>query len=58
MAKKILGKVKEMNLPKPPDDLNITTLFVGGIDDNMEEDSLINNMKDFGKIKTVKLVHR
>lgn len=47
-----------MNLPKPPDDLNITTLFVGGIDDNMEEDSLINNMKDFGKIKTVKLVHR
>jgi hypothetical protein len=35
LAKKILDKVKEANLPKPPEDLNITTLFVGNIDEQI-----------------------
>ena len=33
IARKILDKVKETRMPSPPDDPNITTLFVGGIDD-------------------------
>jgi pre-mRNA-splicing factor RBM22/SLT11 len=40
VAKKILSKVKEVHLPQPPADLNITTVFVGGIDDSIDEDDL------------------
>jgi len=40
IAKKILDRVKESNLPKPPEDMNITTLFVGGIEDGLTEDEL------------------
>jgi pre-mRNA-splicing factor RBM22/SLT11 len=40
IARKILDKVKETHLPDPPTDLNITTLFVGGIDDNVDEEDL------------------
>ena len=59
VAKKILDKVKEANLPKPPEDLNITTLFIGGVtDDSVDEDSLKDQMEPFGKIKAIKMIHR
>lgn len=58
IAKKILSKVKEVHLPKPPDDLNITTLFIGGIDESIDEEDILNAMKDFGKVKGVKMIHR
>jgi pre-mRNA-splicing factor RBM22/SLT11 len=41
VAKKILSKVKESHLPQAPADLNITTLFIGGIDDTVDEDELL-----------------
>jgi pre-mRNA-splicing factor RBM22/SLT11 len=40
IAKKILDRVKESNLPKAPDDMNITTLFVGGIEEGLTEEKL------------------
>lgn len=40
VAKKILSKVKEVHLPQPPADLNITTLFIGGVDESIDEDDL------------------
>jgi len=40
IAKKILDRVKESNLPKPPEDMNITTLFVGSIEEGLTEDEL------------------
>lgn len=44
VAKKILDKVKEVNLPEPPADLNITTLFIGGVDENIDEMDIKNMM--------------
>jgi pre-mRNA-splicing factor RBM22/SLT11 len=58
IAKKILDKVKEAHLPTPPADLNITTLFIGGIDDTLDEDDLLKQLDPFGKIKSLKLIHR
>jgi hypothetical protein len=29
--------VKEVNMPEPPADKNITTLVIGGIDDTIDE---------------------
>jgi pre-mRNA-splicing factor RBM22/SLT11 len=40
IAKKILDRVKEANLPKAPEDPNITTLFIGGIEDAISEEEL------------------
>jgi pre-mRNA-splicing factor RBM22/SLT11 len=40
IAKKILDRVKEVNLPKAPEDPNITTLFIGGIEDVLSEEEL------------------
>ncbi|CDW90257.1 pre-mrna-splicing factor rbm22 [Stylonychia lemnae] len=59
IAKKILDKVKEANLPKPPDDLNITTLFIGGVTDETVDDSTLRKLLEpFGKIKGIKMIHR
>jgi len=38
--------------------LNITTLFVGGIDETIDENDLKRVMINYGKIKAIKLVHR
>jgi hypothetical protein len=32
--------VKESNLPKAPEDPNITTLFIGGIEETLTEEEL------------------
>lgn len=59
MAKKIFDKVKETNLPTPPEDLNITTLFIGGVtDDAIDEQTLKDHLLPFGKIKAMKMIHR
>jgi pre-mRNA-splicing factor RBM22/SLT11 len=56
IAKKILDKVKENNLPSPPEDMNITTLFIGGIDESLTEDELKKSFATHGKIKGVKII--
>lgn len=56
VAKKILDRVKEAHLPKQPEDPNITTLFVGGIDETTTEDQIKKDMAPFGKIKAVKFI--
>lgn len=38
IAKKIIQRVKEAHLPKQPEDPNISTLFVGGIDETTTEE--------------------
>lgn len=59
VAKKILDRVKEANLPTPPEDLNITTLFIGGVtDEGINEETLREQLEPFGKIKAIKLIHR
>jgi pre-mRNA-splicing factor RBM22/SLT11 len=58
VAKKILDKVKEVNLPQPPADLNITTLFIGGVDENIDEVDIKNIMQGYGKIKSIKVIYK
>lgn len=58
VAKKILDRVKEAHLPTPPSDLNITTLFLGGIDQSMSEPQLQVLLSPFGKLKSLKLIMR
>jgi len=40
IAKKILDRVKEENLPKAPEDMNITTLFIGGVEESVNEEDI------------------
>jgi hypothetical protein len=40
LAAKIIEKVKEFKIPDPPEDPNITTLFIGGINDESPESTL------------------
>jgi pre-mRNA-splicing factor RBM22/SLT11 len=59
IAKKILDRVKETNLPKEPEDPNITTLFLGNVDwatDPASTEAIIRQeLGSFGKIKAVKI---
>ena len=58
IAKKIIEKVKDVNIPEPPEDLNITTIFLGGIDNTIDEDDIKESLKAFGKIKQIKIVSK
>ncbi len=56
IAKKILDRVKESHIPQAPEDMNITTLFIGGIEDTLTEDELKTQFLTYGKIKLVKII--
>lgn len=60
IAKKIIERVKEANLPKAPEDPNITTLFIGGIEEgmNVDEEFLKKQFATYGKIKAVKVISK
>jgi len=58
VAKKIIDKVKEVNVPDPPEDMNISTLFIGGVDQYIDEEDITKTMEPFGKIKYVKIIHK
>ena len=58
IAKKILDRVKESNLPREPEDMNITTLFIGGVDETVSDDDIKKQFLQFGKIKAVKLISK
>lgn len=59
IAKKILDRVKESNLPKEPEDPNITTLFLGNIEANSKvEEDLKKQLEGYGKIKALKVVQK
>ena len=43
-------------MPKEPIDQNITTLFIGGVNDKISEMQIWNEFKSFGKVIGVKLL--
>lgn len=56
VATKILGKIKERGkVPDPPEDKNITTLFLGGVTDCTEEQTK-ELLEQWGRIVRVKLI--
>ena len=59
IAKKIMEKIEEKSKPpEPPEDKNISTLFLGGITEEMTEDMVNEKMQPFGKIERMRLVPR
>jgi pre-mRNA-splicing factor RBM22/SLT11 len=40
LADKILNNVKSVKVPQAPEDLNITTIFVGGITEQITKEDL------------------
>ena len=58
IAKKILGSVLDTELPKPPENKNIMTLFVGGVVDTISEQDLKNAVCSYGEVKKVKMLYK
>ena len=58
IAKKILGTVLDTELPKPPDNKDIMTLFIGGVVDTISEQDLKNSVCSYGEVKKVKMLYK
>ena len=60
VAKRILDRVKETEVPPEPEDPNITTVFIGGIEETMglSEEGLREKFEAYGKVKAVKIIQK
>lgn len=56
VALKLLNKAGNMPSLEPPDDANIRTLYVGGLDARISEQDLRDNFYSHGEIKSVKML--
>jgi pre-mRNA-splicing factor RBM22/SLT11 len=57
VASKILSKIKEKpKAPEVPTDPTLTSLFIGGIKQDIDEEELLNKLSQFGKIARHKLL--
>jgi pre-mRNA-splicing factor RBM22/SLT11 len=57
VAKKILTGYSGTKVPKPPSDVNITSLYISGLtDDSISDKDLINIFSKFGNIKSIKIM--
>merc|ERR1719242_2190240 len=50
------NRKRRRELPSPPSDVTIRTLFIGGIDWSVSEDLIRNKLKEYGEITTVALL--
>jgi len=55
LAGKILKKIKKSEKPVPPENKNITTLFIGGVDETLTENDITDFFKKYGKIKGIRV---
>jgi pre-mRNA-splicing factor RBM22/SLT11 len=53
IAQKILSGVMDTELPKPPENKDIKTLFVGGVVDTISQDDLRNAVSSYGEVKKI-----
>ena len=51
-----MDKIKEFKVPSPPDDLTISTLFVGGISSSTSQEALEERFESFGEIEGIRLI--
>jgi len=58
VANKMLRRAEEMPMLNPPEDTDITTLYVGGITDEIDEADVRDQFYAYGEIKSIKLVYR
>ena len=55
MADKMLNRVNAMPKVLPPEDPTITTLYVGGIADEVQESDLRDYFYPYGEITSIKV---
>jgi pre-mRNA-splicing factor RBM22/SLT11 len=56
LATKIIEKVHEFKIPDPPEDPNITTLFIGGLNEQSPEVALREQFEIYGKIQGLRVI--
>lgn len=58
VADKLLKRASTMPRLDPPEDKTISTLYVGGLGDNISESELRSHFYQFGEIRTITVVQR
>ncbi|XP_073676866.1 pre-mRNA-splicing factor RBM22-like isoform X2 [Garra rufa] len=58
VADKLLKRASSMPRLDPPEDKSITTLYIGGLGENVTDSELRNNFYQYGEIRTITLVQR
>lgn len=56
LARKIIDKIEDFKVPKPPEDPTITTLFIGGIDKETTKESIEQKFEPFGPLQATRLI--
>mmetsp|Transcript_6275 Transcript_6275/g.5388 ORF Transcript_6275/g.5388 Transcript_6275/m.5388 type:complete len:197 (+) Transcript_6275:481-1071(+) len=55
LAKKMITKMKKSEKPPPPENKSITTLFVGGVEEGLSEQDIVDFFKKYGKVNGIRL---
>ena len=55
IAKKILDKFDQPKVPESPQDTSITTLFLGGVTPDINQQMVLSLLGGYGKITRIKL---
>ena len=58
VAEKLLKRAAEMPKPLPPEDKSITTLYIGNINEQIEESDLRDYFYQFGEIRSINMVYK
>ncbi|KAF7494274.1 Pre-mRNA-splicing factor RBM22 [Sarcoptes scabiei] len=58
VAEKLLKRASEMPKPVPPEDKSITTLYIGNVNDQIDEEDLRSYFYQFGEIRSISLVRK
>lgn len=55
LANKMISKIKKFEKPNAPENKKITTLFIGGVEDDLSEKDIIEFFTKYGKIKGIRI---
>lgn len=58
VAEKLLKRAQAMPHLEPPEDVNITTLYCGGLDENVTEADIKNAFYSFGELRNITVVQK
>lgn len=58
VAEKLLKRVEEIPKPTPPEDKSVSSIYLGNIGEEIDEQSLRNHFSQFGEIRNVVLVKK
>eukprot|EP00923_Selenidium_pygospionis_P011405 GHVN01019700.1.p1 GENE.GHVN01019700.1~~GHVN01019700.1.p1 ORF type:complete len:370 (+),score=27.66 GHVN01019700.1:35-1144(+) len=58
VAEKIFKRVEQLNALHPPEDKRITTLYLGGLTQDIGENDIRDQFYSFGEIRSIKMIPR